>query len=862
VRRQGCAAYGLLMVRFIVNGTERAVEAASGRTLLAALRDDFGLTGAKYGCGEGQCGACTVLVDGTPARACITDLDDIDGADVTTVEGLAADGALHPVQRAFVEARALQCGYCTPGMVMSAVALLARDPAAGDAAVAEALAGNVCRCGGYPRILQAVTAAAAAVRADPNGARVDRVESGPATVAVEQHDGAVWTVLPALGGDGSVEQGWGWSTPGGARLVIDSDGRVHAVVGKVDGGQGNRYSLIRLVAAEIGVPTSRVQLEMGDTELSPLDLGTFGSRSTPDAGRALRLVAAAARRALLAEAATRWERPVERLRAAGGEIRDDAADRVISYGALVATGSRTLHVHADEQLPAAPPNLVDLDDSAVRRGLVAAVTGTKRFPSDLTAPGMLHGRVLRPPGFGALPRTVDTSAARRMPGVTVVEHADLIAVAAPTREAATQALRSIEVDWQPSSGPAEAELESYLRSHPVEHGGWGGAVEHEIGDLDTARAHADIVLEATYTTAYLAHVPLEPRVALARVDGGALTVWVGTQRPFAVRSAVAAAVGVAEEHVRVIVPDFGGGFGGKHSADVAVEAARLARATGRPVKVAWTRAEEFRHAYFRPAAVIDVRSAADGQGTLTGWEFTNINSGAAALLSPYQVANQRVRFQPAESPLPQGSYRALAATANNFARESHMDEVAHAAGVDAIELRLRHLRDERLKAVLTTVAERVGWPGRPGGDTGIGVACGVEKDARVATAALLHAGADGRLELERIVTAFDCGAVIDSNGLRNQIVGATIMGLGGALFEAIRFDAGRILNPSFTDYRVPCFADVPPIDVVILDRPGVESAGAGETPIIAIAPAIANAIHAATGRRVRSLPLSPGGAVG
>lgn len=856
-------AYRRIMVRVIVNGTEDVIDAPPGRTLLTALRDDLGLTGAKYGCGEGRCGACTVLVDGRPARACMLACDALEGADVTTVEGLSADGRLHPVQREFVAARALQCGYCTPGMIMSVVALLAGHPDLDDAATRDALTGNVCRCGGYPRILQAVRAAAGApgADADAGGSALDDLARREAPAVDEHLRGAAWTVvLPPVEGEDSGQRAWGWSTPGGTRLVIDADGEVHAFVGKVDGGQGNRYALTRLIAAELNVPTADIHLEMGDTDVSPFDLGTFGSRSTPDAGHGLRVAAAAARRALLTEAAARWDAPVEGLVVADGAVHD--GDRSVSYGALVAGGPRIIEVDADEPRAPAPRRLADVDESAVRRGLVAAVTGTKRFPSDLSLPGMLHGRVLRPPAYGAVLRTTDTTRARRMPDVTVVEDGDFTGVAAPRPEAATLALQSIEADWERGGGASEAELEGHLRSHPVEQHGWGGVVSHDVGDVETARADTDVVLEATYTTAYIAHVPLEPRVAIAHVAGDRVTVWVGTQRPFGVRWEVAAALGVAEEQVRVIVPDFGGGFGGKHSGDVAVEAARLSRATGQPVKVGWTREEEFRHAYFRPAAVIDVRSSARRDGTLTSWEFTNINSGAAALFSPYAVANQRVRFQPAESPLPQGSYRALAATANNFARESHIEEVASALGVDAVRLRLRHLRDDRLTEVLTAVTDRIGWPHQPvQPGAGIGVACGVEKDARVATAVEVQVDPDGHLEVRRVVTAFDCGAVVDADGLHGQIVGATIMGLGGALFEAIHFKDGRVLNASLADYRVPRFNDVPPIDVVVLDRPDVAPVGAGETPIIAVAPALANAIHAATGRRLRSLPLVPSGVV-
>jgi isoquinoline 1-oxidoreductase len=840
------------VVRLIVNGAECTVERPSGPTLLDVLRDDLGLTGTKCGCGEGECGACTVLVGGVPTRACTQDVASVTDA-VTTVEGLAADRSLHPVQAAFVRARALQCGYCTPGMVISAVALLARDPAPDDATIRAALAGNICRCGGYPRILEAVHLAATGDLT---------AELAPADLlAPDPADRSVWTVLlPAS--EGSAGRDWGWSTPGGARLSIDSGGRITAYTGKVDAGQGNRAALTRLVAAELAVPTSAVGLEMGDTASAPLDLGTVGSRSTPDAGRVLRLVAATARRELVRAAGEQWSVDPADLTLSEGSVRDPASGREVAYGALVAGGPRTVHADPRESLQATPTGLTGVDDTMLHRYLTAAVTGAKRFPSDVTVPGMAHARVLRPPAYGADLQALDTGAAHGIEGVTVVEDGDLIGVVAPTPAAAGTALQAVKAQWTVDDQPADVDLEKHLRSHPLDGQGWGSAVHREVGDVDAAFAQAEIGLSATYHTAYLAHVPLEPRVAVATVNQDAATVWVGTQRPFAVQAEVAAVLELPPERVRIVVPDFGGGFGGKHSADVAVQAARLAKAAGRPVRVAWTRAEEFHWAYFRPAAVIDVRSAARRDGTLTGWEFTNINSGSAALFTPYQVANRRERFQPADSPLPQGSYRALAATANHFARESHLDELAAALGADPVRLRLRLLDDVRLTDVLAALAEHVGWPGEAtGAGQGIGIACGLEKEARVATMAEVRVDPDGWLHVVRLVTAIDCGAVVDPSGLRNQVVGATVMGLGGALFEGIRFEGGQIRNGSMAAYRVPRFTDVPPIDVVVFDRSELPSAGAGETPIVAVAPAIANAIWAATGRRLRTLPLAPDGLV-
>jgi isoquinoline 1-oxidoreductase len=381
------------------------------------------------------------------------------------------------------------------------------------------------------------------------------------------------------------------------------------------------------------------------------------------------------------------------------------------------------------------------------------------------------------------------------------------------------------------------------------------------GSIEAGLAAADEWLEATYATAYIAHVPLEPRAALAQWQDGRLTVWTGTQRPFSVRTELAQAMRVPAEDVRVIVPDTGSGYGGKHTGDAAVEAARLARAAGRPVRVVWTREEEFTWAYFRPAAHIEIRSGARRDGTLTAWEMHNWNSGASALRTPYDVANDVTAFHPSDTPLRQGSYRALAATANTFARESHLDELAARVGMDPLAFRVRNLSDARLRAVLVAAAERFRWndwsasTGR-----GIGIACGTEKGGYAATCAEVETdAARGSVRIVRIVQAFECGAIVNPVGLRNQVEGAVVMGLGGALFEAIEFEDGRILNPRLSQYRVPRQSDVPPIETVLLDRKDLPSAGAGETPIITVAPALGNAIFRASGIRLRSLPLVPHG---
>jgi isoquinoline 1-oxidoreductase len=364
-----------------------------------------------------------------------------------------------------------------------------------------------------------------------------------------------------------------------------------------------------------------------------------------------------------------------------------------------------------------------------------------------------------------------------------------------------------------------------------------------VGDPAAARATAARTVTTSYRIPYIAHVPLEPRAAVAEWAGGRVTIWTGTQRPFGVRAEVAQAFRLAEDRVRVIVPDTGSGYGGKHTGTQAVEAARLARAAGQPVKVVYTRAEEFMWGYFRPAGVIDVSASVDATGRLTSWEFDNVNSGSSGLRTPYTVPNRREVFHAAESPLPQGSYRGLAATANHFAREMHMDAIARAAGADPVAFRLAHLEEPRLRAVLQAVADRIEWPGPPTPGRGLGIACGTEKGSFVATAAEVSL-AGGAVVIHRLIVVFECGAIVNPDGLNNQVEGAVVQGLGGALFEAAEFSGGRILNGTMARYRVPRFRDVPPIEIVLLDRPDLPSAGAGETPIVCVAPAIGTALRA------------------
>ena len=644
-----------------------------------------------------------------------------------------------------------------------------------------------------------------------------------------------------------------------AWLHIGENGGVTVFTGKVEMGQNIRTSLAQHVAEELRVPVGSIRIVMGDTGLTPWDAGTFGSRTTPTMAPQLRAAAAAAREMLVDLAAERWKADRGTLVADAGVVANPATKEALSYGAL-AKGQKLTRTVAAETV------LTKVEDWKVAGTPVPKVdgrdfvTGRHQYTSDLARPGMLHGKVLRPAGFKATLASLDLTPARKLPGVVAVRDGDFVGVAAPDAGTAERAIAAIAAQWKTVPQPSDKELWDELKKPPDS----GERSEPQTtGTVTTALAAADIKLEARYTVAFIAHAPLETRAALAEWNGDSLTVSTGTQRPFAVRDELAEAFHLPAEKVRVLVPDTGSAYGGKHTADAALEAARLAKAAGKPVKVVWTREEEFTWAYFRPAGVIEVKSGAGRDGKLAAWEFHNYNSGPAAIGTPYDVPNTTIQFHPARSPLRQGSYRGLASTANHFARETHMDELAHAVGMDPLAFRLKNLADPRLAAVFEAAATKFGWgkekaaPGR-----GFGLGGGKDKGGYVATCAEIEVDQARRVRIVRAAVAFECGAVVNPNGLRNQIEGAGVQGIGGALFEAVRFSDGRIANPHFSAYRVPRFTDVPALDVVVLDRRDLPSAGAGETPIAGLAPAVGNAIFAATGIRLRALPLAPQGIPG
>jgi len=644
----------------------------------------------------------------------------------------------------------------------------------------------------------------------------------------------------------------------GAWLHIGEDGSITGFTGKAEIGQNIRTALAQTIADELRVPFESVRMVTADTALTPFDAGTFGSRTTPTITPQLRRVAAAARDLLVGVAAKEWNVAPAGLVAADAKVSDPASGRSLKYAELARDKTLAQNLPAEDPItPAAQWAIAGKPVPKVDGR--AFVTGRHQYAPDLRPAGMLYGKVLRPPSFGATLTAYDDSAAKAKPGVFVVRDGDFVGAAAPSADEAQRALDAIHAQWKEVPQISNKEIFSYLKHNAAAK--TDDRFRKQKGSVEEGLASAAHRLDATYNVAYIAHAPLEPRAAVAQWADGKLTVWTGTQRPFANRDELADVFHIPESSVRVIVPDTGSAYGGKHTSDAALEAARLARAAGRPVKVVWTREEEFTWAYFRPAGVIEIKSGIAGDGALTVWEFHNYHSGTSGVDTPYVVANQRTEYHPVPLILRSGSYRGLAATANHFARETHMDALARAANMDPLDLRMKNLSDPRLRAVLETAAKSFGWPRKKTQEgQGFGVACGSEKGSYVATFAEVAVDkTSGTVRVVRLVEAFECGAIVNPDGLRNQVVGAMIQGLGGALFEAIEFKNGRIKNPHFASYRVPRFRDVPEIEVVLLDRKDIPSAGAGETPIMAVAPAIGNAIFDATGIRLNNLPMVPDG---
>jgi len=698
--------------------------------------------------------------------------------------------------------------------------------------------------------------------------------------------------------------------------------------GKVELGTGTRTALTQIVLEELHYPSARVEYVQGDTLITPDQGTTAGSKSLQNGGPQLRQAAATAFQALLDQAAKSLGAPKGRLTASDGVVTDTATGRSVSYTRVLANASSVLT--ADPAAPlTAPADYQLVGTPAPRAELPGKVTAGFTYVQDVTVPGMLHGRVVRPSGRNATFGSVDPDSlarARAIPGfVSLVQQDNFVGVVAETEWAAIQAANpttGVQVVWEDGQPLVpQASLPQALRD-PANH--YRTVEEVKVGDVDSGFAGAAVTHQASYFSPFQMHAAMGPSCSVADVrnrpdaTGIRTTVWSSTQGVYALRRTIASLLGMPTEAVRVIYEEAAGCYGHNGADDVAADAALMSQAVGRPVRVQWSRQDEHGWEPLGPAMAHDLRGGIS-DGSVVAWEHllytpthnTRPNGGAGTVVAgqltgslpaplPTTAGNAGGRNAPVTYAFPNnrllshlvrtfettGSdsnvaaaplrYRFLRSTAlrslggvsNTFANESFLDELAHAAGEDPLELRLRSLDDPRAAEVVRALSDA--WAGRPtgGNGTGAGIAFARYETEYTYAAVYAEVGVDtatGVVRVHRVVVAHDCGLVVNPDGLRNQIEGNVIQGIGRALHEEVRFDSRGVTsvvwqqnqsNPT-PQYTILRFSEVPQIETILIDRPDEPAWGAGEPAIVPTPAAVGNAVFAATGARVRDLPMTP-----
>ena len=647
-----------------------------------------------------------------------------------------------------------------------------------------------------------------------------------------------------------------------AFLRIGEDGRVSCFTGKIEMGQGIVTSLAQMLADELEVPLDSVDMVMGDTALCPWDMGTFGSMSTRFFGPPLRAAAAEAKAVLIELAAELLKADPSQLVVEDGVIfQKSQRQKKVTYAQLT-KGKRIARRLNKEAVLEKPADFTIVGTPILRRDAEEKVTGKARYAGDMREPGMLYARIVRPPAHGAKMTSIDTSAAKKIKGAHVIETGGLVAVLHEDPELAEQALSLVKTKWMK---PVATVDEKTIFDHLLKVAPQGETIAHE-GSLSEGKRLSTAVVEQTYLDGYVAHAPIEPHTALAKIEGKEATIWASTQTPFPLREEAASALGLPTDNVRVITPFVGGGFGGKTRNQQAVEAAQLAKASGKPVMVAWTRAEEFFYDTFRPAAVVKIKAGINASGRITLWDYGVYFAGDRGASPFYHIPHQRTvsygggwRGTPGSHPFNTGAWRAPGNNTNTFARESHIDILATEAGIDPLEFRLRNLQDKRMIRVLQACAKKFNWkPAKAPSGRGYGIAVGTDAGTYVAHMAEVEVDKQtGHVQVRRVVCAQDMGLSINPEGARIQMEGCITMGLGYALKEDIHFKGGEIFDLNFDTYEIPRFSWLPQIETVLIDDREASPQGGGEPPIICMGGVIANAIYDAIGVRIFQLPMSP-----
>ena len=874
-----------------VNGQTHDIQVDPETPLLYVLRNDLGLNGPKFGCGLEQCNTCKVLVDGADVPSCQTPVAHVAGLEITTVEGLGSEDNLHPLQEAFLEEQAAQCGYCTAGMIIAAQGLLNRTRYPNDDEIRQALDDNLCRCGTYDRIRRAIKL------------RIGRPEWEP---VYEVQSAKVTSAEPATELPVSLRQ----NPDLDARIRINGDGTITAFTGKAELGQGIKTAIMQIAAEELNVAPERIRVQSADTGASPDEGSTTGSMSVEMSGNAMRYAAAEARHLMLALAFEHLEAqtPAAQLMVDDGTITDPATGRTVTYWDLMG-GKRFGHQITSLAQPKSAAAYRIVGQPEKRIDLLAKVTGGAAFVQDMSLPDMVYARVVRPPNYNARLVSVDVDTVLALPGVLeVVRDGSFLGVIAEREDAAVRAREVLAASavWEPGAAlPADKSVHDVLRSRETQAAlvVGGSVVDDPVPPVQVPDGAAQ-TLNAAYLRPYHMHGALGPSAAVAHWEDDHLTVWSHTQGVFSLQAALAQVLDIEPAQIRVVHTEGAGCYGHNGADDAALDAALVARhVPGRPVKLQWMREDEHGWEPYGTAMALDMQASLDADGNvidwnhdvwsyshstrprggtdgstlLASWHLTTpfsppapqpmrgTESGAHRNAEPiYAFAHKRVvsHFAP-ESPLRVSAMRSLGAYANVFAIESFMDELALAAGIDPLEFRLRHLNDDRAEAVLQAAADKAGWEPRSrpaGAGRGRGMALARYKNRQCYAAVIVDVEVDrttGAIHLSHAVIAADAGQIVNPDGLSNQLEGGLVQAASWTLFEQVKFDENGITSRDWDSYPILRFTDAPVIETVLLNRPGLPFLGGGEASQNPTPAAIANAVFDAVGVRLRQIPFTP-----
>ncbi|GAB4194836.1 MAG: molybdopterin-dependent oxidoreductase [Roseiflexaceae bacterium] len=659
--------------------------------------------------------------------------------------------------------------------------------------------------------------------------------------------------------------------PPSAWFEISPENRVRIYIPKVEMGQGIHTALAQIAADELEADWDLVDVLQATTTLGPYDSGgTSGSTSVSALFLPLRQAAAIMREMLRAEAARKLGVEPGALTVRNSVVsRTDAPDQQLTYGAIVA-GVTTWPEPAGEPQLKPASEFRYIGQPVQRVDFPAKLTGQAVYGYDVRLPNMLYGAIARPPTISATMRRAAAGQASGQPGVAaVVAERDFAGVAAESRAQAYAALAALDLEWERGREWQQPEIEALITV-----GQGRGVVIQSQGNAE--RALTSPSLQAEYRTPLAAHAHLEAQAALADVQPDRVRIWASTQFPDMVRSAVAKQLGRKTEEVEVTPTFLGGGFGRKSGLEPALEAARLSQAAGRPVHIGWSRTEDMRYGYLRPPTHHVLKALLEG-GRIQAIEhqqasgevaFGFFPAAMAALMGadlgawrgapiPYAAPNLRTVAWLNDLPMRTGWWRGLGLLANTFAVESFIDELAHAAGADPLQFRLDHLPDSergrRFRTTLTKAAERGEWGSAPPAGRARGIACCVDANTIVALVAEVSVEQD-KVRVHRVSAAVDPGLVVNPDGARAQTEGGIMMGLSSVLLEEVTVSDGVIVPANFDRYPLLTMKEAPAITVDLITS-GDKPYGMGEPPMGPIGAAVANAVFALTGTRLRSLPL-------